>query len=92
MAERQRYFRAAEIAEELGVDVRTVRRWIKDGTLPSVKIGGARLVAEADLLRVLQPKCSAWVCSPSAQIFASNVSGLPARRASSSSVIVPSLL
>ena len=56
MAERQRYFRAAEIAEELGVDVRTIRRWIADGTLPSVKIGGARLVAEADLLRVLQPK------------------------------------
>ena len=56
MGERQRYYRAAEIAEELGVDIRTIRRWIADGTLPSVKIGGARLVAEADLLRLLQPK------------------------------------
>jgi len=54
MAERQRYFRAAEIAKELGVDVRTIRRWVAAGTLPSVKIGGARLVVEADLLRVLQ--------------------------------------
>jgi excisionase family DNA binding protein len=34
--------------------VRTVRRWIADGALPSVKIGGARLVAEADLRRLLQ--------------------------------------
>ncbi len=49
------YLRAAEIAALLGLDVRTIRRWIADGTLPSVKIGGARLVAEADLLARLQP-------------------------------------
>jgi excisionase family DNA binding protein len=54
MAEGQRYWRAAEIARELGVHVRTVRRWISDGTLSSVKLGGTRLVAEADLLRLLQ--------------------------------------
>ena len=50
------YLRAAEIAAILGVDLRTVRRRIADGTLPSVKIGGARLVAEADLRRLIQPK------------------------------------
>jgi excisionase family DNA binding protein len=55
MSER-RYLRAREIAERVGLSVRTVRRWIADGTLCSVKIGGARLVAEADLLRTLQPK------------------------------------
>ncbi len=49
------YLRAAEIAALLGLDVRTIRRWIADGTLPSVKIGGARLVAEADLLARLYP-------------------------------------
>jgi excisionase family DNA binding protein len=54
MAERQRYLRAAEVARLLCVAVRTVRRWIADGTLPSSKIGGARLVAEADLLRLLE--------------------------------------
>ena len=54
MTKRQRYFRAAEIAEELGVDVRTIRRWIADGTLPSAKIGGARLVCKADLIRLLE--------------------------------------
>ena len=48
------YLRARQIAELLGVNVRTVRRWIADGTISSVKIGGARLVAETDLLRLLQ--------------------------------------
>ncbi len=56
MAERPPYLRPAEIARELGVSLRTVRRWIADKTLPSVKIGGARLVAEADLVRALQPR------------------------------------
>jgi excisionase family DNA binding protein len=55
MAERHRYLRAAEVARVLGVAVRTVRRWIANGTLPSSKIGGTRLVAEADLLRLLDP-------------------------------------
>ena len=49
-----RYIRPREIAEQLGVHVRTVRRWIANGTLPSVKIGGVRVVAEDDLLRLLQ--------------------------------------
>lgn len=51
---RPSYLRARAVAELLDVDVRTVRRWIADGTLPSVRIGGARLVAEADLKRLLQ--------------------------------------
>ena len=38
-----------EIAQEVGCTERTVRRWIADGTLPSVKLGGARLVARATL-------------------------------------------
>lgn len=50
----RRYLRAREIAELLAVSVRTVRRWIADGTLPSARIGGARLVADADLQRLLR--------------------------------------
>ena len=49
------YLRAREIARLLGVSERTVRRLISDGTFPSVKVGGARLVAKADLERVLSP-------------------------------------
>jgi hypothetical protein len=33
--------------------IRTVRRWIADGALTSSKLGGARLVAMADLDAVL---------------------------------------
>ena len=50
---RRRFLRARDIAEQLGISERTVRRWIADRTLPSIKIGGARLVAEADLERAL---------------------------------------
>lgn len=40
----RRYLRAADIARLMGVSVRTVRRWIVSRTLPSAKVGGARLV------------------------------------------------
>lgn len=43
------FLRPRQIAEMLGVTERTVRRWIADGTLPSVKLGGARLVARTTL-------------------------------------------
>ena len=36
-----RYLTAAEAAERLGISLRTVRRRIADGSLPSVKLGGA---------------------------------------------------
>jgi len=49
----QVYYRVREIADLFGVTIRTVRRWIADGTLPSIRIGGARLVARADLERLL---------------------------------------
>jgi len=35
------YLSAAQVAERLGISLRTVRRRIADGSLPSVKIGGA---------------------------------------------------
>ena len=49
------YLRAAEIARLTGLSERTVRRWIASGELPSVKVGGSRLVARADLERALSP-------------------------------------
>jgi len=49
------YLRAAEIARLLSLSERTVRRWIASGELPSAKVGGARLVAKADLERTLSP-------------------------------------
>ena len=43
------FLRPRSVAELLDVTERTVRRWIADGTLPSVKLGGARLIARATL-------------------------------------------
>ena len=55
MNDRAQYLRAGDIARLTGTSIRTVRRWIASGLLPSVKIGGARLVAAADLERLLCP-------------------------------------
>jgi excisionase family DNA binding protein len=49
------YLRAGEIARRTGMSVRTVRRWISDEIIPSTKLGGARLVAKADLRAAFSP-------------------------------------
>jgi excisionase family DNA binding protein len=49
----QSYLLVREVATLVRRSERTVRRWIADGTLPSVKIGGTRLVAIAELQRLL---------------------------------------
>lgn len=42
------YLSAAQVAQRLGISLRTVRRRIADGTLPSLKVGGAvRIPASA---------------------------------------------
>lgn len=48
-----KYLRAADVARLIGASTRTVRRWIADKVVPSTKLGGARLVARADLERLL---------------------------------------
>ncbi len=47
------FLRPRQIAELLDVTERTIRRWIADGTLSSVKLGGARLVARATIEQLL---------------------------------------
>jgi excisionase family DNA binding protein len=54
------YLRAGEIARLAGVSVRTVRRWIAEETLPSVKVRGVRLVPRKDLERILSPAPATW--------------------------------
>lgn len=44
------YLRVREVAERLGVSERTVRRWISTGKLPSIRIGGTRLVPRNSLV------------------------------------------
>jgi excisionase family DNA binding protein len=49
------YLRAADVARLTGASTRTVWRWIAGNIIPSIKLGGARLVARADLERLLCP-------------------------------------
>jgi excisionase family DNA binding protein len=53
VTERPAYLRAHAIAARLGLSERTVRRRIADRTFASVKIGGARLMSEVELERLL---------------------------------------
>ncbi|HET6745540.1 MAG TPA: biotin carboxylase N-terminal domain-containing protein [Candidatus Limnocylindria bacterium] len=41
-----------EVAEELGVTVRTVQRWIVDGRLPAARVGGRMRVSRSSLTAV----------------------------------------
>ena len=49
------FFRAHDIARLTGLSLRTVRRWIAENILPSVKVRGARLVPRKALEKVLWP-------------------------------------
>jgi excisionase family DNA binding protein len=59
MTGESKYLRAADIARLTGMSIRTARRWIADRIIPSVKLGGSRLVARADLERLLCPALDA---------------------------------
>jgi len=53
------YVSVADVAVELSVTERFVRRLIADGELPAVKIGGRLVrVRRADIDRILQPVLS----------------------------------
>ena len=54
------YLRTTEAAEILGVSTRTIRRRIKDGTIPAVKIGRlVRIPASAILPEQLDDQAAA---------------------------------
>ena len=54
------YLRAGDIARLTGISLRTVRRWIAEGTLPSARLRGSRLVARRDVERALSPAPTPW--------------------------------
>jgi excisionase family DNA binding protein len=60
MTDAPEYLRAGDIARLAGASVRTVRRWIAGETLPSVKIGGLRLVPRTAVKRLLSPAAADW--------------------------------
>jgi excisionase family DNA binding protein len=60
MTDAPEYLRAGDIARLSGASVRTVRRWIADEILPSVKVRGMRLVPRKALERLLSPAPLDW--------------------------------
>ena len=50
------YFSAETVAERLSISIRTVRSYIKNGKLPSVKIGKLRRISEADLEEFIEKR------------------------------------
>ena len=56
----RRFIRAGAVASILGLSERTVRRLIADGSLPSIRVRGARLIAVADLTRFLRPQVATF--------------------------------
>jgi len=60
MTDVRAYLRAGDIARLSGASVRTVRRWIADEILPSVKVRGMRLVPRKAVERLLSPASWNW--------------------------------
>lgn len=52
------FFSVKEVAQELGVSERTVRRWICEGQLRAHRFGRIVRVAQRDLIRFLRSKKS----------------------------------
>jgi excisionase family DNA binding protein len=47
-----RFYSYAEVAAAFGKSTRTIRWWVKSGHIKAIKIGQARLISEAEILRV----------------------------------------
>lgn len=56
----ERLLSVEDVAERLGCSIRTVRRWIADGSLDSVKVGGLRRVTAASLDRFIGVEATDW--------------------------------
>lgn len=48
MPDGEQPLRIKTVASWLGVSDKTIRRWIRNGKLPSVKMGGLRVVLQRD--------------------------------------------
>ncbi|MCK7626589.1 helix-turn-helix domain-containing protein [Streptomyces sp. RS10V-4] len=49
MSDRERFYSVEQVAERLGLHVRTVRNYVRDGRLPAVRIGKQYRIAREDL-------------------------------------------
>jgi excisionase family DNA binding protein len=50
------YLSAETVAERLSISCKTVRRYLKSGKLPSIKLGKLRRISEADLEEFIEKR------------------------------------
>ena len=50
------YLSTKIVAERLSMSCKTIRRYLKSGTLPSLKIGKLRRISEADLEKFIDDR------------------------------------
>jgi excisionase family DNA binding protein len=53
-----RFYKIAEVAEQVAVSTRTVRRWIANGELVAHRFGRALRISEVDLNAFIRARCS----------------------------------
>ncbi len=52
-------YRVPEVAEKLGIHERTVWRWLREGRLKRVKVGGATLIPADQVERLIRSETTA---------------------------------
>src|SRR5918995_2999888 len=68
-----------QVAEELGVTVRTVQRWIADGRLPATRVGSRVRVSRSSLSAVAEGATSAPTAGPIRTLLVANRGEIAAR-------------
>ncbi len=61
-------YRVREVAEMLGIHERTAWRWLREGRMRSVKVGGATLVPAAEVARLIHPVPAPTATAPDPEV------------------------
>ncbi len=61
-------YRVREVAEMLGIHERTAWRWLREGRIRRVKVGGATLVPAVEVARLIRPTASQPATAPDPEV------------------------
>ena len=61
-------YRVREVAEMLGIHERTAWRWLREGRLKRVKVGGTTLVPAGEVARLIRPTASQSATAPDLEV------------------------
>jgi len=72
----QTFYSPEQVADRLGLHVRTIRNYVQEGRLPAVRIGKQYRIASRDLAQLTGQPASAFESSPSTRPMRSEVSSI----------------